>query len=262
MELLRIPAECRINKAIPATRFPEIADAADCILWKGNIKSSVTSVKSTITEKLRYEELQFFQVRLHSRNKLYDVGKRIYSNIKYPCVIEFLIGDAVIIGVCQFNAGALDFSENVNKRMFFSHILHENFLSDKAKTMIDEINNAIVTNRTIGEMYNAICNSVSNYRLSGTTKAHVERLITDMLGTISAAQKQLICKYCEPYKYHSVSSGGNRYTGKKSTSYTLIHDYEELWYCFMMYPATREVIENRKYRDIEDLIYSIDSKGW
>lgn len=261
MELVIIPDECKLSIKIPPEKFDLTTDDVNCVLWLGNLKPAVTLVEPTITPKQRYEELQFFQVKLHSREKLYEVGKCIYSRVKYPCVIEFVINDVVTIGICKFNAGALDFTENVKKRIFFSHFLRKDLLSDKAQKMVDDINNAISTQKDLGNMYDAICDAISNYRLSGTTMAHVERLITDMLGKTTATQKQLIYQYCEPYKYHAVTSG-NRFSGRRASNYMLIHDYEELWYCFMMFPATRKVIENRRYRDIEDLIYSIDSKGW
>lgn len=262
MELIIIPNKYKIHNARNIkSKFPDISDQIESIVWEGNIKPAIAGIDATVIGNLRYEELQFLQVKLKGREDLYSIGKCIYSKIKYPCVIEFLLNDSVIIGVCKFTAGKIDISLNTEKRLFFSHILRKDLLSAKAQEMIDNINHAITSCSNIGDMYNSICSSVSNYQLSGTTKAHVYRLITDMLGKTLPKERNSIMQYCEPYKYYAPIFD-NRYNKKKNSNYILVHDYEEIWFCFMKHPATKKVIESRRYRDIEELILSIDIKEY
>ena len=251
---------CKINKNVPVEKFGDISNCIEKVLWQGNIKPAIYNVEATITDSVRYEEIQFFQVHIHSREDIYEIGKVIFSDIKYPCVVEFISGNEIIIGVCKFNLGKVDYSSNVHKRIFFSHILRKEILSSNAQNMIDEINESIKKYKSIGDIYDGICQSVMNYKLSGTSREHVDRLIVDMLGKVSGKEKELIRQYCKPYKYHKLIPGEQKYGGKRFKNYTLVHDYEEIWYCFMKYPAIKNIIEKRRYRDIYDLIYSIDSK--
>lgn len=266
MVLINIPKEAKLNISIPKEKFGDTKvkglQLIDRITWCGVIKPEIMDVEATITDKLRYEEIQFLKVDINSRDNIYDVGKAVFSKIKYPCVVEFVCDDAIIIGCCKFEKGKIDQSENVNNRMLFSHVLREDLLSSQAEKMISAINSQVSKGKgSIGELYNEICNAISYYQLSGTSRAHCDRLIEDMIGKIGAKRKAEIKQYCVPYKYYTVIYG-NRFSGKKASKCRLIHDYEELWYCFMKDPKIRLVIEKRRYRDIEDLIYSIDSKSW
>lgn len=266
MILINIPNEASLNISIPKEKFEDSNSNGlhfvDCITWSGVIKPGVMDAEATITERFRYEEIQFLKVDIISREKIYDIGKAIFSKIKYPCVVEFVCDDTVIIGCCKFEKGKVNQAENVNKRMLFSHVLKKELLSPQAEKMIKGINIHVSEGEgTIGDIYSGICNLIEDYRLSGTSRSHCDRLIEDMIGKTSSKKKAEIRKYCVPYEYHSIVSG-NRFSGKRASNYTLVHDYEELWYCFMKEPQIKQIIEKRKYRDIEDLIHSIDSKSW
>lgn len=261
-----MPKECVLTKEIPIEKFvqkgnPKAIELIERITWSGVIKPGISNVEKTVTEKIRYEEIQLFQVKIRSTNNIYEVGKCIFSHIKYPCVIEFLTQKAVIIGVCRFNAGKIDYGENINMHMFFSHVLRKEILSKKAQKTIQTINNALSTQSSIGEIYDRICSAITDYPLSGTSQSHVRRLVKDLLGKSTRDIWKVIHQYCDPYQYH-MTLYGNRFNGKKSNKYSLIYDYEEIWYCFMKCSKTKKIIEYRRYRDIEDLIYSIDSKEW
>ncbi|MGN1216815.1 MAG: DUF4391 domain-containing protein [Phocaeicola sp.] len=266
MILINIPKEASLNVLIPKIKFRDTNSKGlqyiNRVTWSGVIKPGNTDVEETVTGRLRYKEIQFIQVDITSREKIYDIGKAIFSKIKYPCVVEFVCDDTVIIGCCKFEKGKNNPADNVNKIMLFSHVLRKELLSPQAERMIEGINSQVSKGKgTIGEIYTEICNLVDSYKLSGTSRAHCDRLIEDMIGKTGLRKKEEIRQWCTPYEYHPVVSG-NVFSGKKSSKYTLVHDYEELWYCFMKNPQIRQVIETRKYRDIEDLIYSIDSKNW
>lgn len=266
MKLLKVPKECALNKEIPVEKFVQnenqkATELIESIIWSGAIKPEISNVEKTVTEKIRYEEIQLFQIRIRNKNNIYEIGKCIFSCIKYPCVIEFLTQEAVIIGVCRFNAGKIDYGKNVNMHMHFSHVFRKDILSEKAQRTIQTINDTLVTQNSIGEMYDRICNAITDYPLSGTSQSHVRRLVKDLLGNETRSIWKIIHQYCEPYEYHTMVYG-DKFNGKKSNIYSLIYDYEEIWYCFMKCSETKKVIEYRRYRDIEDLIYSIDSKEW
>ena len=264
MKLIDIGEKGKLDKVIPKEKFFEdknpLSDLIESITWTGIIKPEIMDVVPVVTDAVRYEEIQFFKVIIHNRESIFDIGRIIYSKIKYPCVIEFQCNDTVIIGCCKFKPGKNDNGKNVALQPFFSHVLRKELLSPLAEKMIYKINEQVSSPRgSIEDIYNAICNSIINYSLSGTSKSHVVRLIRNMISKAGPAKQRDVMQYAVPYEYHPLTSG-NRFNGTRSSNYITIYDYEEIWYCFMMCPDVKSVIEYRRYRDIEDLIYSIDSK--
>ncbi len=148
MKLIKIPDMCKLNINIPKEKFitdknNEVYGNIDKIILSGNIKPGISNTSATITDTLRYEEIQFFEVVLKSRADIYKVGNIIYSAVKYPCITEFVIDDVVIIGACEFQKGKINSSDNVKKKIRFSHILRQELMSHSAQEMIDNINEII-----------------------------------------------------------------------------------------------------------------------
>ncbi len=102
-----------------------------------------------------------------------------------------------------------------------------------------------------------------NYGLSGISRNHVKKLITDMIGEQTFKERQFIMRYGEEYECYKPSSKYERYSKKKPCSRcSPVYDYEEIWFCFMKYPPIKNVIEKRRYNGMVELIYYIDSKSW
>lgn len=264
MIYIDIPNDYRIKKEIPPEKFESaiIAECVDRITWSGNIKSAVSGVEATSTNETRYEEIQLFHFEVRDRSMIYDVGRSFYQEIKYPCIIELQVGEATTIGVCEFQPGKNDPEKNVLHTQCFSHWLHEDILSPQAQTMISTINGAIRKKTDMQDIYRSVRNAILNWKMGGTSRAHVDRIIFDLIGK-GRVSPNSVRKYCQPFEYHAIMPGNRKYTTqRRENSYTLIHDYEEVWYCLMKCPETRRIIELRRYRDMDDLLYSIDSKGW
>ena len=263
MIFISVSDKCIVDHEVPVSKFVEKKESKEDvsaikgIVWYASIKPGVSAVKASISENIRYEEIQFLEVTLTKRECLYDVAKSVFSQIRYPCIIEFYIGDVVCIGCCPFSPGKKDYTENVKKSIIFSHFLHRDLLSPQAKNMIDRINCILKEEgQYIVDMYSGICGALLDYKLGGTSRAHVDRLIVDMIGKTSSARKAEIRQYCIPYEFHQTIDGSGKYGNRRTYSnYTLVHDYEEIWYSFMKDPQISSIIKKRRYRDIEDLIF-------
>ena len=270
MIFISVSDKCIVNHEVPVSKFVEKnesnedASSIKRIVWYASIKPDVSAVKASISENMRYEEIQLLEITLTGREFLYDAAKSVFAHIKYPCVIEFYMGDVICIGCCSFSPGKKDYTENVKKSLIFSHFLHRDILSPQAKNMIDRINIILTEEgQYIADMYSGICGALLGYKLGGTSRAHVDRLIEDMIGKASSSRKAEIRQYCIPYEFHQTIDGSGKYGNRrKYSNYTLVHDYEEIWYSFMKDPQISSIIEKRRYRDMEDLVFSIDSKGW
>ena len=44
----------------------------------------------------------------------------------------------------------------------------------------------------------------------------------------------------------------------RTSTYSCVYDEEDVWYCLMMYEDTRKIIQNGRYRNLEDVIYRMD----
>ena len=270
MYFVKVKRECIVDKEVQVSRFvgdnctKELKSIIKKIIWYGTIKPGISKVDASISDTQRYEEIQLLEVEIQDRQQLFDVGKVIFSSVKYPCIVEFSMDDVISIGCCTFSPGKKDYSENVNKSMVFSHFLHRDLISPQAKKMVDQINDALSEERvSIGDIYSKVKGRILDYKLGGMSRDHVDRLIVDMLGKTPSGRKAEIRKYCIPYEYHQPIVGSGKYGNKrKFSNYTLVHDFEEVWYCFMKDLQVRSMIEKRGYRDMEHLVFAIDSKGW
>ena len=262
MELIEINQEFSFDKEIPLLNvFGDKAEEYSSVLsvnWQGSLIPGRANVTPVVTENKRYEEIQLIQIRIVDRSSIFSIAKTAFRTIAYPCVVEFVNNDAVIIGVSNFECGAKDKDRNVNVRLVLSHWIRKDFMSVEAQSMIQKINEAIKEGGSIDVVLMNIRHAIINYKLSGTSKSHVERIIEYLVGSNSADIEKKIANICVPYKYYPPNFSKNRYKKKTGKGYRLIHDYEELWYCFMTCETTHRAIEKQRYSNIEELIARAD----
>ena len=265
LNLLSIPEFCICNIHIPLEKvFPESPPKnVQSILWYASLKPDFIKALAVKNEVNRYEEIQVISVVLTDMDSIYDITRRICKGIKYPCLLIFNYRDKYMCGVCHFNAGKISYSENILKNIRLSHWIHPDLLSVGAKKMIDTINRSLEAKSNLLEIYTDIVHAVENFALSGTTKAHVDMLLKDMLGNVSAKKRDEIMKYCTPYQKHfatDISIAAKYDKNRRTANYVYSYDYEDIWYCLMQYEPTRKAIVARRYRDIEELVFTIDTK--
>lgn len=267
LNILEIPEKCLYDRVIQKEKFfdsnnEELSGYVGSVLWHAVLRPENTGADKVMTSELRYEEIQIFQIEILKPETLFDIAHVFYKKIKYPCVLIFRYNgecEKYTFSACKFTAGKIDHDENILKRIVMSHWIHPDALSDKGKEFIFALNRALALKTNLYEIYTTIFNEISYFRISGTSRTHVYQLISDMGGY----GKKEILKYCTPYKYYHktyVPLGENYVQKKRRNTFSYIFDYEDLWYCFMKDEHLRYVIEHRRYRDIEDLVYSIDER--
>lgn len=266
--LLNIPEQCKCKIDIPLSKIfadndSEISMSVQSVQWRASLKPCLLDVKSVKSETIRYEEIQILYIELNNTEYLYDIAHTICKFIKCPCLLIMHYEYKFLFGCCQFNAGKINYDNNILRAINFSHWIYPDLLSDGAKKLLDKINQAINTKSDLYDIYTQISHSIENFRLSGITRAHIDRLLCDMMGGVSSKRRDEIMKYCSPYKKFSPTdkSLATKYNKSKRTSnYTYSYDREDVWYCLLNYEPTKKIIVGRRYRDIDDLIYSIDTK--
>lgn len=270
LDLLEIPKECKCDYIVKRERFHfdddvALSSAVSDIHWVASIKPQLIDVQPVASKSERFEEIQVLTLKVESADRLYDICRPILKAIKYPCLLLMKYKTKYAACASTFAAGKANYSNNAINAVFFSHWIYPDALSTGAIRFLGVLNEALKMRTDIKSIHKAIRDAVQSFALHGTSRAHVQRLIKDLSGGAKIGGFDLVMQYCTPYEYHQpkTNSAKSRYDrDDRYANYTLIHDYEDVWYCFMRNDYLRSVIENRRYRDIEDLVYSIDSKGW
>lgn len=273
LTLLNIPTQCiraNYDRDIPVSNFFKkdsiaLAGYVHSVKWYASMKPGLINARPVKTKEVAYEEIQVFQVEISDSKQMFYIANALYKHIKYPCILIIKYEKKYCVGVCPFTIGKVDFDKNILKAEVFSHWIYPDLLSPSATKFISAINQSIEADDNLRSIYTRIYHAVQMFRLKGTTKTHVNKLLCDLLGksNCSESKRNEILKYCTPYKKHMPTSDSlaAKYDSSKRTSnYVYSYDYEDIWYCLMKYEQTRTIIEKRKYRDIDDLIFTIDSK--
>ena len=202
-----------------------------------------------------------FYLDLENTDYLYGIAHQIFKKVKYPCLLVMCYQNKFLCSCCRIAAGKIDYDNNILGRICFSHWIHPDLLTDKSQNMLSEINQALNLKSNLYDIYIKMAHAIESFKLSGISRAHVDRLLQDMLGKTPASKRDEIMQYCTPYKKFVPRNGTQAAKFEKEKNhYEFRYDSEDIWYCLLKNEKTRKVISGRRYRDIEDLIISIDTK--
>lgn len=267
--LLNIPEQYQCNYSIPEEKmFGTVGQylyyGIKEITWIAAIKPLELAVSAEGWQNI-YSEIQVLHVPISAPEGLYDIARGIYKAVKYPTIILLEYAGKFIVSTCRVLPSQKNFDENVVKGIRMSHWIYPDLLSISAKKFLSRVNEAFSDVSDLQQTHRLILSALDNFYLQGTSRAHAHRLIVDMIGKCSGKGKEEILQFCTPYRYYPTTGYGKgaRYDKtQRSSQYTLVHDYEDLWYCFMKHPKIRSTIEGRQYETMEELLYRIDSKEW
>lgn len=275
LDFLKIPEQCICTREIPMERVfgssGELARAVSSLIWYAVLRPENTGAAEYITTDLRYENILIIVVDISDPNHIYDVAQRIYEQIPYADILAFHYSgncEKYLLSASRFYTGKREPDENIVKSIVMSHWIHPDCISQPARQFIDTVNKALLLQTDLHDIYAKIRNAIIQFHLKGTSRAHVFRLVDDMCGHGKCSTlrgRSTLLQYCTPYEYHApsyVERRGNYTRIERASNYTLVHDYEDVWYCFMMNEDTRNVVLGRGYRDMEELIYRIDSRQY
>ncbi len=267
IELLSIPDKCKRELCIPLNRIftgeDSYSDDIQSIRLLAVLEPHTADVLPAKSERLRMEEIHFYQVELSSVENIYELAAVIYRKIAYACILLFHYRqqNKWMLSACPFYVGKVDEDKNILRRIACSHWIRANDLSSGGQKMIDAINQLLINGGNISDMYTAIYHEVQYFKLSGLAKTHVQAVCEFLLGAKNTPWN-IIEGYCTPYKYYppKSASGAAQYKRRdRSTRFVFRYDPEDLWYALLHYDKTRRIIENGKYPDIDRLLYRIDS---
>lgn len=251
------------NKSIPIERLfsPEVIDEfqVEHTEWLMTIKPAVRSVTPYIDGRTRMEEIEVLKVRC---NTLPDTKgyryllKEIHEKISYPCVVFFEYRNKYKISTWKFlDSNRVD--HNILKSSYISAWIREPPSSDMTEKCANAVREVLLYGEgNIRDLYNQICQLILNCAPQYIgSRAHIMRIL-DSLGGSKALEKSI-----DHTKWYEVKNPYEKYKKKVyGSSYRYAYEYEDVWYVLMQDEKTQTVIKNRRYRDMEDLVYQIDTK--
>lgn len=264
-KLLKIPKQSMLDRAIPLERLylenvEEMQKKVESVQWVAIIMPQVNDVTAVVDGQKIYEEIHFIEVHTTDPSNQYDICVPIFKQIKYPTLTCIAYQNKRMFAACNFHPGKNNSNENILKSVLFSHWLYPELLSDGAKSFLQELNRAIIAKGSLGDIYNHICESILNFRVSGIMQGMISKLLYDMIGKKSVAH---LLDNCTPYKCYAPVNQSiyARYEKRDRSKPSVKHyDTEDLWYALHVNEKTRKVIEGWGYRNMEELIYRIMEK--
>lgn len=167
--------------------------------------------------------------------------------------------DRYTISACRFTPGKNDYSANVNRAKVFSHWIFPDNLSTGATKLLDRINEAIAKGGDLQVMYDSIFDAIRDFSIGGVSRPHVVRLVTHLTGGKKVDES--FWEKCTPYKLHYLDGYGKAAQYKKRTNqFKYVFDTEDLWHAFLSDEKIKASISTRRYRDIDELIQTIDER--
>ncbi len=261
-----------INKTIPLEKLFSADVISDFEIesasWIMTIKPKIRSVTPYIQGRTRLEEIEAISVRA---NSLPDTPgyryllSQIHAKIRYPCVVFFEYKDKYKISAWKFIDGEKK-NENVLKSSFVSAWIRTPPASNKTARCSNSVHEILLNGEgDIKDLYDQICHYILNCTPQYVgSRAHLKRILYALTGS----RGETFIHHVDCSKRFVIENLDEKYKKRRYTSqYTYCYEYEDIWYAFMNDEKLKRIIEKRRYRDAEDMIFQIDTqyeerRGW
>ena len=269
IEWIEVPEKCRfavpkhINPAQIFRNQEESSFAINDIEWIGTISPVSAHVSVYKDERSTYEEIQIFCINLVETDDLYHTASIFFRTIRYPCLLIMKYNDKFLLSACAFEIGKRDTEQNILRRPSLSHWIHKDYCSVEANKFMSKINLHLNAEGSLKEVYLNILHEIQMFHLGGIySKQYLISIVKRLRGSCSSNFFDRVFRPCTPYKKYAPMSNSikAKYEEKRQRqSYTYIYDSEDIWYSLVMEPSTEKIILARKYRNLEELVYRMDS---
>ena len=264
-DFLRIPDLCKQNINIDKNKVGlGNADAVKDITVIGMIKPSLADVQYSEKDIGHSEEIAIIHIELQDITvDYYSLLRSIFKTIKYKCLLVLHFQDKYKLATCRFTPGKKDSDLNVLKSVIISCWIHPDIMSAPVEKSVHRIREALNNMKNLDDVYRTIHDAVVDINQRGTSYAHAQRIVKNLLGNKKNLPYATIYQYCTPVNYHKPTGGSKTYDkANRMSNHILLHDFEDIWYCLNRYEPTRRIIEGRQYKDMDELLYYTEGDSW
>lgn len=228
-------------------------------VWLMTIKPGVRLVTPYIDGRTRLEEIEVLRVRCNTLPDTHGYRyllSEIHKRISYPCVVFFEYQDKYKISAWKF-LDSIRADHNILKTSYVSAWIREPPASNKTEICASGVQRLLLHGEgSIKDLYDQVCQLILNCAPQYIgSRVHLMRIITSLAGSESFEKK------IDHTKRFALLNPTEKY--KKNvygSAFRYIYEYEDIWYALMNDEKMRTIIEKRRYRDMEDLVFQIDSR--
>lgn len=232
------------------------------VVWHMSIKPGIRDVKPYYYNRIRLEEIEVFSVRLQCmiESRGYRcLMKQIHSKVMYPSLVFFEYNDKYKLSAWKIVDSSRCTDKEILKSHFVSSWIYNLPSSDRTRQCINSIVDILFNGKGyINDLYDRICQTIYNCPSQYIgSRQHLLTILYDMSGIKSDP----IAKRIECSKYSQVFNPHEKYKKRRYDNlFKYCYEYEDIWHVLINDDRFKRIIENRRYRSVEDMILQIDSK--
>lgn len=258
---LKVPQESIVNRDIPLDKFPiansSLKNNISEVKLLATIKPEFIGASPSANDKVRYEEIQIISLVINDPDGFINDIKPIFKEIRYPILMLCRYNNKFRFVTCAFKPGKIDYAENILSKMDFSSWVYPDEVSDRADRCIKQISESWGLS-TLEEVYRNIRIAVNGFYPYNLTRDHTYAVLK--AAGLEEPDYESVLKYCTVYKKHSHLSAYNKYDSRKTKSFVYRYDIEDIWYGMLKDEKASRIIQNKRYRNVEDFLLIMDEK--
>ena len=255
-----------IKKLIPAERLFDVDTISQYMIsnvnWIMTIKPGIRNVSSFVDGRIRAEEIEVISLAVGSipdKSGYLSLLSQIHGKIMYPCVVLLEYLNKYKIATWKFFDSDRKTSGVALKSPYVSAWIRDPTTSEKTEQCVKRISDLLLNGEgNIKTLYDQICSAILNCAPQYIgSRAHLSRLLYDLTGK----KNHPIQNEIDSRKRYEVKKQYAKYQKKKyGSSYKYGYEYEDIWAAFMEDDQIQAIIKKRRYRDMEELVFQIDTK--
>lgn len=255
------------NRKIPKEKLVEMGtmayDQIWDITWIMSIKPGIRNVTSYVSarQRMRMEEIEVLRItgEMYASKDFLAVARSISKKILYPCVLIFGEENQYKFVTWSFLDSVKQPDKTISTSFYESTWIREPFYSERTKRCAETVFHTLLHGEgSIRNLFQEICSSIlaCSPKYLGS-RAHLQRILYALIGKKSSP----VINNIERTLHHYILNPHQRYQKNVySIDYRYFYEYENVWHAFMSDEQMREIIEKRRFRDMEDLVYCVDAQ--
>lgn len=246
----------RVADRKPNENFAEYIKS---VTWIASIRPHETGLISFEDDTRRYEEIQILEVELLKHEVLSSVAYTIMSVIPYPILLILSINGKYKACISKATKNKHDYEKLVTRSVFQTSWFFP-FESDNSNVTTGILQALDFPKNDccdIYELHSALFTALLYYKARWLTKAAVGRIV-EWLGMSKTVKRDRICKDCSPIVFYPPEHVVNGFVRRRSSSYRLLHDTEDVWRALIRDEHARKIIAYRRISNMEELIFRSD----
>ena len=195
-----------------------------------------------------FSELEIFTVTFDSPDRLFPVRDRIIRRAVHPCLMILQCGEQGFLAACRTAPGENRTGTAAQQRTPVSHFLYPDQLTAPAAEFLGKVSAALCAVDSVSEISMNLIQLIESFALGGVNGRNTLHFVLRYL-VPDIAKEDLAAMTDGLWVW-------KRATARRGYVYTW--DMEQVWHRLLQEPRFRAALQERRIRDMEDLLYCCD----